>query len=343
MKALVLQDFGQMVVEELPDATAGPGEVLVSIVATGICGSDLHGYTGENGRRVPGQVMGHESVGTVAALGPGTEEAGLAIGETVTFNPVVIPESAVEAYAGREQMCPDKYVIGVAQHVVSSFAQLLAVPLRNVVALPAEMPVEYGALVEPLAVAVHAVRRAGAKPGQAVFVAGAGPIGQSVALALLMAGVERILVSDVDPGRRALVEQLGARSLDPIAGPTPEQVRTAFDGPADVSIDAVGIEQTVQDCLLATRLGGAVCLVGMGAPRLSLDAYRISVDEHTLVGSFTYSSADFADAAAWVGTSPAPAAALISRSVPLAEGPAAFAALARHDGTPGKVLVRLDR
>lgn len=343
MKALVLRQFGQMVVDELPDPTPGSGEVLVSVVATGICGSDLHGYTGENGRRVPGQVMGHESVGTVAALGAGTEGSGLAIGDTVTFNPVVLPESALEEYAGREQMCPDKYVIGVAQHVVSSFAQLLAVPLRNVVALPAEMPVEYGALVEPLAVAVHAVRRAGVGPGQAVFVAGAGPIGQSIALALLMAGVERILVSDVDAGRRALVQSLGARSLDPAAGPAPDQVRAAFDGPADVSIDAVGIDRTLQDCLLATRLGGVICLVGMGAPRLSLDAYRISVDEHSLVGSFTYSSIDFADAAAWVGTAPPQAAALISRSVPLAEGPAAFAALAQHDGTPGKVLVRLDR
>jgi threonine dehydrogenase-like Zn-dependent dehydrogenase len=343
MKALVLREFGQMVVDELPDPAPGPGEVLVSVVATGICGSDLHGYTGENGRRVPGQVMGHESVGTVAAFGPGTEGAGLTIGDTVTFNPVVLPESALQEYAGREQMCPDKYVIGVAQHVVSSFAQRLAVPLRNVVALPAEMPVEYGALVEPLAVAVHAVRRAGVRPGQAVFVAGAGPIGQSVVLALLMAGVERILVSDVDAGRRALVQQLGARPLDPAAGPAPDQVRAAFDGPADVSIDAVGIEPTLQDCLLATRIGGVVCLVGMGAPRLSLDAYRISVDEHSLVGSFTYSSTDFADAAAWVGTAPPQAAALISRSVPLADGPAAFAALAQHDGTPGKVLVRLDR
>jgi threonine dehydrogenase-like Zn-dependent dehydrogenase len=343
MKALVLQEFGRMAVEERPDPEAGPGEVLVSVVATGICGSDLHGYTGENGRRVPGQVMGHESVGTVAALGAGTERAGLAVGDTVTFNPVVLPESAVEEYAGREQMCPDKYVIGVAPHVVASFAQLVAVPLRNVVALPAEMPVEYGALVEPLAVAVHAVRRAGVQPGDAVFVAGAGPIGQSVVLALLMAGVEQILVSDVDAGRRTLVERLGARSLDPAAQPAPEQVRTVFQRPADVSIDAVGIDRTLQDCLLATRLGGTVCLVGMGAPQLTLDAYRISVDEHTLVGSFTYSSADFGDAAAWVGTSPPQAAALISRSVPLAEGPEAFAALARHDGTPGKVLVRLDR
>lgn len=343
MKALVLQDFGQMVVAELPDPTPGPDEVLVSVVATGICGSDLHGYTGENGRRVPGQVMGHESVGRVAALGPDADAAGLRVGDVVTFNPVVVPVEAVAEFAGREQMCPDKYVIGVAPDVVASFAQLLVVPRRNVVALPAEMPVEHGALVEPLAVAVHAVRRAGVQAGQGVFVAGAGPIGQSVVLALRMAGVDRVVVSDTDAGRRGLVTGLGARSLDPAAGPAPDAVRAALDGPADVSIDAVGIDQTVQDCLLATRLGGTVCLVGMGSPRLSLDAYRISVDEHTLVGSFTYSSTDFADAAAWVGSAPAQAAALISRSVPLAEGPAAFAALARHDGTPGKVLVRLDR
>lgn len=343
MRALVLQDFGQMVVRELPDPAPGPGEVLIAVVATGICGSDLHGYTGENGRRVPGQVMGHESVGRVAGLGAGTADTGLSVGDTVTFNPVVVPEDAQQEYAGREQLCPDKYVIGVAPQVVASFAQLLAVPRRNVVPLPADMPIEYGALVEPLAVAVHAVRRAGVRPGQTVFVAGAGPIGQSVVLALLMAGVERIAVSDVDAGRRGLAEQLGASAVDPAAGPVPEQIRAAFGQPADVAIDAVGLAATVHDALLATRLGGVVCLVGMGAPKLALDAYRLSVDERTLVGSFTYSSTDFADAARWVGSAPPQAAALISRSVPLAEGPEAFAALARHDGTPGKVLVRLDR
>lgn len=343
MLALVLQEFGRMAVEERPDPTAGPGEVLIAVVATGICGSDLHGYTGENGRRVPGQVMGHESVGTVAALGPDTSGTGLAVGGPVTFNPVVIPEDARAEYAGREQMCPDKYVIGVAREVVASFAQLIAVPARNVVALPAEMPVEYGALVEPLAVAVHAVARAGVRSGDAVFVVGAGPIGQSVVLALQMAGAGEIAVSDVDAGRRTVVERLGARPIDPTSGDVAEQVRSAFGRPADVAVDAVGLDRTVQDALLSTRLGGVVCLVGMGSPTLSLDAYRISVDEHTLVGSFTYSAADFAAAAAWMGSAPPETAALISRSVPLAEGPEAFAALARGDGTPGKVLVRLDR
>lgn len=100
MKALRLADFGRMEVVDLPNPEPGPGEVLIRAVATGVCGSDLHGFTGDNGRRVPGQVMGHESVGTVEGLGAGIEDLG--VGDTVTFNPVVIPESDVEAFAEYE-------------------------------------------------------------------------------------------------------------------------------------------------------------------------------------------------------------------------------------------------
>jgi threonine dehydrogenase-like Zn-dependent dehydrogenase len=347
MKALVLKEFGSMAVEELPDPVPQSGEVLIEVLATGICGSDIHGFTGENGRRIPGQVMGHESVGRVAALGPGVDEgdngAGLSVGQLVTFNPVVIPDEDVTTYAGREQHSPNKYVIGVRQDLVSSFAQLIAVPARNVVPLPEELPVSYGALIEPLAVAVHAVRRVHVQPGQRALVVGGGPIGQSVVLALLMAGVTEIVVSEVEPGRRALVEQLGAASIDPTAGSVPEQVSRVLGGLADVTIDAVGVSRTLADALLSTSLGGSVCLVGMGSPKLDLDAFRVSTEERSVVGSFTYSAQDFADAAAWIATAPAVAAELISREVPLAEAGAAFTALAAHDGTPGKVLVRLDR
>ncbi|MFC7403825.1 zinc-dependent alcohol dehydrogenase [Georgenia alba] len=341
MKALQLAEFGRMEVVELPDPQPGPGEVLIRVAATGICGSDLHGFTGENGRRIPGQVMGHESVGTVAALGEGVD--GLALGDPVTFNPVVVPESDLEAYAGREQLSPNKTVIGVATHVVASFAQLLAVPARNVVPLPADMPLELGALVEPLAVAVHAVRCAGVRATDAVLVTGAGPIGQSVVLALQMLGVSRIVVTEVVASRRALVEQLGVTVVDAAREDVADVVAEALDGPADRAIDAVGIEPTLRLALTATAIGGTVCLVGMGAPRLGLDAFEVSTKERALVGSFTYSAQDFADAAAWIGTAPAQAAALISRQVPLAQGPQAFTDLAAGDDTPGKVLVRLDQ
>jgi threonine dehydrogenase-like Zn-dependent dehydrogenase len=202
------------------------------------------------------------------------------------------------------------------------------------------MPLELGALVEPLAVAVHAVRRAGVRPADRVLVTGGGPIGQSVVLALQMAGVGAVAVTEVSASRRALVERLGATALD---GRTadPDTVAAALGGPADVAVDAVGIEPTLALCLRATRLGATVCLVGMGATRLALDAYAVSTQERTLVGSFTYTAADFADAAAWIGQAPPQAAELITRTVDLADGPRVFAELAGPNDIAGKVLVRL--
>lgn len=341
MRALQLADFGRMEVVDLRDPEPGPGEVLIRIAVTGVCGSDLHGFTGENGRRVPGQVMGHESAGTVAALGAGVD--GFGIGDPVTFNPVVVADQDTADYAGREQLSPNKRVIGVTPDIVASFAQHIAVPARNVVALPAAMPLELGALIEPLAVAVHAVRNAGVQPGDAVLVVGGGPIGQSTVLALQMLGAGRIAATEVVASRRELIRELGVTAVDAAAEDADAAVAQALGGPADRAIDAVGIEATLRSALRATRTGGTVCLVGMGAPTVALDAFLISTQERALVGSFTYSAQDFADAAAWIGTAPPQARALISRQVPLAQGPAEFAALAAGDGTPGKVLIRLDQ
>lgn len=343
MRALVLEDFHRMAVEVRPDPIPGPGEVLLEMVATGICGSDLHGYTGENGRRVPGQVMGHESAGRIVALGDGVTRDDLVIGSPATFNPVIVPESEVSEYIGREQHAPGKRVVGVASDIVSSFAQLVAVPARNVVPLPTDMPIENGALVEPFAVAIHAIRRLGLRADDRLVVAGGGPIGQSTVLAAIAAGVTQIVVSEPDTARRELVASLGAIVVDPSNGPLADQVHAVWGRPADAGADAVGITQTLGEVLSATRLGASVVLVGMGAPRLDLDAYAVSTQERTVIGSFTYSAPDFRDAADWIGAHPELAGRLISRQVPLDEAAHAFADLAAHDGTPGKVIVRLDR
>ena len=341
MRALVLAEFGRLVVEDRPDPRPAPGEVLLRVVATGICGSDIHGFTGANGRRVPGQVMGHESAGRVAALGAGV--TALDVGQPATFNPVVVPDADVDRYAGREQRCPDKYVIGVRPDVVAAFAVYVVVPARNIVALPADVPIEHGALVEPMAVAVHAVRRVGAQAGASALVVGGGPIGQSIVLALAAAGVEKVVVSEPDPARRELVERLGARPIDPAADAVPEQVEALLGGRADLALDAAGVSGSLADALGSTGLGGAVCLVGMGSPRLELPAFAVSTEERTLVGSFAYSAGDFRDAARWISTGRAVAGDLISRQVGLDQAHDAFTGLAAQDGTPGKVLVRLDR
>ncbi len=342
MRALVLTAFHQLDVVEIDRPDPGPGEVLLRLCATGICGSDFHGFTGDNGRRVPGQIMGHESSGTIAALGEGVDAAALPVCAPATFNPVVVPEDQAAEYRGQEHHAPGKQVIGVVPDRQASFADYVVVPARNVLLLDPAMPLHLGALIEPLAVAVHAVGLGEPSPEQKVLVIGGGPIGQSVVIALQRAGVEQIVLSERDPARRELVASLGVPTLDPSAGDLPAQVAEVLGAPADLAVDAVGISPTMADALTATRLGGRVVLVGMGSPRLELPAFAISTEERTVVGSFTYSAQDFADATAWIGEHAEQVTPLVSSIVGVEEAQAAFTALAAGEGPAGKILVRFD-
>ena len=133
MRTLVLSRIGQLDIEERPTPNPAPGEVLIRVIATGICGSDFHGFSGHNGRRFPGQVMGHEFVGRVAAL-PDPNPRGFVMDEVVTFNPLLVPVEDAARYAGREQHAPSRRVIGVAPSISAAFADALVVSEQNVTA-----------------------------------------------------------------------------------------------------------------------------------------------------------------------------------------------------------------
>lgn len=339
MRALVLQQFHTMTVEERPRPEPKDGQALLAMTAVGICGSDLHGFTGENGRRTPGQVMGHEAAGVVVEPGA----TGLPVGRAVTFNPMLTCGECEACRAGHPQYCPHRRVIGVEPEIQAGFAEYLALPAANVVALPESLPVEHGALVEPLAVAFNAVRRAEIEPGAMVLVTGGGPIGQSAVLAAAAASPGAVAVSEPDPGRRKVCAALGAVPVDPGAGPVRDQLIAQWGRPADVAVDAVGITPSVRDSLAATRNGGTVALVGMGSPTLELQAFDLSTVERRLVGCFAYRHEDFLAATAWAGEHPDLVAGLVSTQVSLDEAPQAFTDLAGPHPAPGKVLVRLDR
>lgn len=339
MRALVLKQFNTMSVEEHPRPEAGDGEALLAMTAVGICGSDLHGFTGENGRRTPGQVMGHEASGIV--VDPGT--TGLPEGRAVTFNPMLTCGACEACRAGHPQYCPNRRVIGVEPEIQAGFAEYLALPSANVVPLPEALPTEHGALIEPLAVAFNAIRRAEIEPGAYVLVTGGGPIGQSAVLAAAAASPGAVAVSEPDAGRREVCAALGAVVVDPAAGPVRDQLVERWGRPADVAVDAVGITPSVRDSLAATRSGGTVALVGMGSPTLELQAFDLSTVERRLVGCFAYTHEAFLAATAWAGEHPDLVAGLVSKEVPLDEGPQAFTDLAGPHPAPGKVLVRLDR
>lgn len=337
MHALVLQDFWKLAVEERPVPVPADGEVLIQISATGICGSDIHGYTGENGRRKPGQIMGHETVGRVVACGSTVTTHH--VGDLVTVNPVIWCGECNACRSGREQACPNKRHIGVHAHVQSAFAEFMVAPALQTIALPSSIPEEYGALAEPFAVGLHAVRRGGCTPDDSVLVVGGGPIGQSCVLAAKRQGVTRIVVTEPNVRRHALLQKLGISVVDPTDGDTAPRVAEALGGPATLVLDAVGSTASLADSLACSEPCARVVLIGMAAPEVTLPAFGISVEERVLFGSFCYTAADFIEAAEWVGSAPSDLAHLIEGRVTLDEAPAAFDALARQETAASKVLV----
>jgi len=330
VRALVYGGPWKLTVEDRPDPVPGPGEALVRVIATGICGSDLHGFTGENGRRFPGMVMGHETVGKVVDVGPGTPTPQA---DVVTFNPVLSCGSCPTCASGVIYRCPQRRIIGVTPDISAAFADLVIAPVANLVPLSPSIPPELGALVEPLAVGRHALGRAGVLAGMDVLVVGGGPIGQAVALAAATSAAGSVAVSEPTPSRRDLLAALDLTAVDP-GGSSPPA-----DSSADVVIDAVGSSGSIGAALAACRPGGCVVLVGMHEPQLTIPAYLVSVDERSVIGSFCYAHDDLVAAAASVEADPTRYGRLIEGRVAVEEAPAAFAALARGELAASKVLV----
>lgn len=334
MRALVFHGPGDMTVEDRPEPQPGPTDTLLDIIATGICGSDLHGYTGETGRRHPGQVMGHETVARVQHDRTGVYEPGA----LVTVNPVLGCDHCPACLAGTPQRCPDRRVIGVQPDISAAFAERMVVPTRNVVALPDGTPPDIGSLVEPLAVGYHALARGNATHDDLLYVLGGGPIGQAVAIAARRTGMATIVVAELDSARRDLLTRLGFTAVDP-ADQSTEDIQSVLGGPATLIVDAVGASRTLSSALDVAAPGGRIVLVGMAAPRVEIAAYALSTAERAIIGSFSYDIAAFRDTATWAGAHAAELAPLIGARVGLTEAPDTFRGLA--DGTlrASKVLV----
>jgi threonine dehydrogenase-like Zn-dependent dehydrogenase len=342
MRALVLKENWKLAVEDVADPELRPDEVMIEIVATGICGSDFHGFSGENGRRRPGQIMGHETVGRIAAVGSAVRE-GLSVGATATVNPVIGCGQCDSCAAGQQPWCADKRVIGVDPTYRSAFAEKMAVPAANVVLLPDSMPTEYGALIEPLSVGYHALNRGRCRSGDTVLVIGGGPIGQACVLAAQRLGARTVAVSEMSASRRELVAGLGAVPVDP-AGRTDlaPAVTSALGAPPTVIVDAVGVQPTIATAFACAPLGSSIVLVGMGSPELTLPAFEVSTKERSVVGSFCYTADEFAETAEWAVTVPKSLGTLIDGRVDIDGAQEAFTHLAKGTSPAGKIIVLFD-
>ncbi|MGH8875186.1 MAG: zinc-dependent alcohol dehydrogenase [Acidimicrobiia bacterium] len=301
----------------------GPGQVRVRLARAGICGSDLHGYTGESGRRAPGMVMGHEASGWIETTGPGVE---MPLGTLVTFNPA-IPCSCGHHATNR---CLELRVVGATPELPGAFADALVIPADRVVPV-GELSPEWAAGVEPMAVALQAADQAGVRPGDRVLVVGGGMIGQCAAQAAFVRGAGEVVVSDPVPHRRAVAEACGFRGVEPDALPGL--------GTFDRAIDCVGISASAAPAIRAVPKGGVVCLVGLGLPEVTLPLFDVVVAERTLVGSFCYTGEVFVEAARLLGGGRLDLAPLIGDVIELAEVPGAFEDLARGTRHETKVMV----
>jgi len=315
VRQLVFHGPRKVSVEEAELPSPGPGEVRVGVRSVGVCGSDVHGYAGVNRRRTPGTVMGHEVAGVVEELGTGVDR--LLPGDQVVINPIVSCGECEYCRAGLENVCPKRRIYGCIAELPGAYADSFVVRATNCVFFHGPVPLEWGALVEPLAVGTRAAKQGEVGERHEVLVVGGGPIGIGAALASRRRGAQRVVVSEPLAHRRELAAGLGFEAIDPGSEKVP---RGAFS----VAIECVGHSVTLASALDAVRVRGTVVFVGLAEETIELPATPLMVGERIIVGSAAYSNEDFRDTVEWVASGGTDLAPIIESRVDLDGLPAAF-------------------
>lgn len=288
MKALLLTEYKQLEVTDFDKPELGPGDVLVQVKACGICGSDIHGYDGSSGRRIPPLIMGHEAAGVVAAVGANVDS--VAVGDPVTFDSTVYCGKCHFCRRGDINLCDQRMVLGVScgdyrRH--GAFAEYVSVPHHICYKLPEGLPFEHAAMIEAVSVAVHAANRTPVTLGDTAVVVGSGMIGLLVIQAIRLTGCSRVIAVDLDANRLAKARDLGADvclkadEVDVVA-----EVRKLTDGRgADVALEVVGAAATIETAIESTRKGGAITLVGNLSPKVQMPLQSIVTRELSVFGT----------------------------------------------------------
>jgi (R,R)-butanediol dehydrogenase / meso-butanediol dehydrogenase / diacetyl reductase len=313
----------------------GPGQVRIDVAYTGICGTDLHIYHGDmDGRVSPPQVIGHEMSGRIAEVGDGVD--GWQLGDHVTVMPLDWCGTCPACRAGHTHVCHELTFLGI--DAAGSMQASWTVPARTLIGLPKQLALDRAALVEPTAVAVHDVRRAGLRPEERALVVGAGPIGLLIASVAAQQGADLRLI-EPDSYRRALATRLGFVCLDPadsgLSGTLADWSRGAG---ADVAFEVSGAAAGVTTAVDALAVQGRLVQVAIHPVPREVSLHRIFWRELTLLGARLYDRVDFETAVNMVAAGRIPVTALISRIEPLGRASQAFSALESGAGVM-KVLI----
>ena len=346
MQALRWHARGDLRLDDVAEPVVRPGHAVIAVTYCGICGTDLHEFGhGPNMIRTgphplsgdaPPMTLGHEMSGVITALDGAAP--GLAVGDRVTIDPCLRCGTCRWCLRGEYHICARGGSVGLASP--GGFAGSVSVPLVCVVTVPDGVDDRSAALAEPLAVGLHAIRRAGVSAGDSVLVLGAGPIGIAALIAARLAGAAQLYASEPNPVRAQRAAALGATEVfDPTTTDVRREVflRTGRIGP-DVVVEATGRPELVELAVTAVRRGGHVALAGISDSRIDVDLRQVVLFERSISGCLGYNF-DIPRVLDLMATGRLDASPLITAVRPLARGVEAFTELAADRGRHLKVLL----
>ena len=331
MKALVYTQPHQLQWQQVEDAQAATGEVVLKIDAVGICGSDMHAWHGHDPRRKPGLILGHEFAGEVVQ----SRSDAITEGMRVTGNPLIACGYCEYCVQGRNNLCVNRTMVGMTRP--GAFAERMAIPASCLISIPEGMPANHAALTEPAATALHAISISQAHLTKPIsdcrtLILGGGAIGMFCALLLKHHTAGECSVAELNPLRRESISlATGAKAFDPIKDP-------ALADSYDYVIDAVGAKATRNTALEAVKPGGVVMHIGLMDWASEIDMRKLTLAEITLLGAYTYTQKDLCQALEllhqgalgpldWIATRP------------LAQGAGAFTGLDKGEIPSAKVVL----
>ena len=294
MKRVVIKEPKHVIVEEVPDPIPGPDEVLLDIVYAGICGSDMHAFLGEHPFIPLPATPGHEFSGRVSSVGENVR--GLKPGDRVVCEPNLVCGHCFNCRTGRYNICENLVVMGCQGD--GAMAQKFIAPADKTILIPDQLSLRDAVLVEPLAVGVHAARRAGDLFGKNVVILGAGTIGLMVLACVRQAGAAHIIITDLSARRLSLAEKMGAsQTLNAGRKNEVEQIHAAqpYEG-IDVIFECVGVEKSIRDAMAIVRKGGRIVVCGVFGSETTVRMVDVQDRELEIMGTIMYTRRDFTDA-----------------------------------------------
>jgi L-iditol 2-dehydrogenase len=341
LKALVYTKPYCLEYSDFPDPVVGNDDVLVHVKACGVCGSDVQGFTGKTGRRIPPLIMGHEAAGIIEDIGGNAK--GFEKGDRVCFDSTVYCNKCQPCQQGFYNRCEKRQVLGVSipsfkRH--GAFAEYVAVPWWIISKIPDDLSFIHAALLEPVSIAVHAVNRASISNGDTVVIIGAGTIGLFILQAVRLKGAKKVIVSDINEFRLSLARDLVATVIVNSANSRLKEAvleQTENRG-ADVVFEVVGFADTFRDAISVTKTGGRVVAVGNLQKMAEFDLQELVARELTFTGSYA-SAGEFRDCIDLVTSGKINVQPLISDCLPLSQGQNAFRRLLKAEENLLKIIL----